>query len=128
MTDEELALSTKLCAHLEFDQIDGILWVRSEESDSGFRGTPGARVADVEFGLEGDGETVPDISDPATIGVMMQMTREAWGEECFLYPRVDKNGRLVEWAVGRGHSEIIGAGATRGLAVGGTLLAAWGES
>jgi len=42
----------------------------------------------------------PDLTDPATIGCLLALVREAWGEPSIAtYPRVTSDGRVDGWRV-----------------------------
>ena len=70
MTEEQIALSRRAVACKGWKWLPGTSywWVGSQD-----------RVADEERGtLRTDGSLLPDLADPATLGCLLALVREAW--------------------------------------------------
>jgi hypothetical protein len=76
MTDEQIALARRAVACKGWRWMPGMSywWCGSQD-----------RVVDDERGtLRTDGDLLPDLQDPATLGCMLALVREAWGEPTYL--------------------------------------------
>ena len=118
MTDEMIALSRRAVACKGWRWMPGMhavdLKTRSEA-----RVMQGTADLIVRY-LEGDrylGGSVPDLTDPATLGCLLALVREAWGDPgMFALPR----GRKVrpDWAVFAGEtSDLVCAAPTEAEAL-----------
>lgn len=77
---------------------------------------------------------LPDIDDPATLGCLMALVREAWGDgealgiAAHAMPQIDRDGLVVKWHVWIDKnfmdSRVVGCGATEAEALVAALDAA----
>ena len=124
----------RLAAHPRFR------WIPGARDSKGWRVievAPDGVYALVAFGMESDWERVadmgpPDLSDPATIGCLVGMLREAWPHAC-VHPTWSLSGGplgpVAGWRATRAYGEAKRFDAdTEGEAVALALLAAWGET
>lgn len=64
-------LSRRLVSAPGFRPMAGMLWVWGSAAD------PMCRRQDIDVGVAG---ALPDLDDPATLGCLLALVREAWGE------------------------------------------------
>jgi len=120
MTDDELTLAKRLGAH-EFFWRNGMAvgHVDDPESVTGW-------LSPTTWALIEDEGTIPNLSDAATKGVLLEMVREAAAcPMAWTFPR-----STTEWEVqafSDPEERILGEALTEGAALATALLAAWGE-
>jgi len=112
MTPEETRLARELTANRRWEWRDGVAHVRECHAGWSYRHKDNDAPRGRSFG-----DHIPDLSDPATRGCLLEMVREATGDA---YTTVDHfcDG---DWACGGEYAP------TEGAALAKALLAAWGE-
>ena len=89
-----------------------------------------SRVTDAGWPTEDDSDPLPDLTDPATLGCLLALVREAWGVSSLIYR--PWNGAIRAWRVVTfAHDEdwmavarLLGEGATEAEALVAALEAA----
>ena len=102
MTDEQTALSRRAVACRGFRWVPGMLTL------DGFRLSP----------VDADGDDPPDLTDPATLGCLLALVREAWGMPTGITVSYSSDGGLwgVSWS-GATHVGWCGRGVTEAEAL-----------
>jgi hypothetical protein len=101
MTDEQIALARRAVACKGWRWMPGMLAV--EWSAPGMSLT-GGRPVRVDDGWHEVGVWLPDLSDPATLGCLLALVREAWGDPTICVVLDLSDGY---WHVGRWEDEGI---------------------
>jgi hypothetical protein len=142
MNEEQIALARRAIACHGWKWMPGMLAVRAEEPPFLSEGCDPARllwrtcrvyeVSETKFVRCSDnafGPTstafIPDLTDPATLGCLLALVREAWGMPTGIVVRYNDDTRrwLVSWA-GATHGGECGSGDTEAEALVAALEAA----
>jgi hypothetical protein len=105
MTDEMIALSRRAVVCPKWRWMPGMLWVVSRVApleDYAGRIVEGARRAPSGPGL-------PDLRDPATLGCLLALVREAWGDSTLHVVCAGGSRELGVWHARWGTSSRRGA-------------------
>jgi len=108
MTDEMIALSRRAVACPKWRWMPGMLATRPELSPAGLRVTMS--------NLPMQSMWLPDLTDPATLGCLLALVREAHGDPV-LFARFRSARVRPDWAVSWDGSDVIATGATEAEAL-----------
>ena len=120
MSDDMIALSRRAVACRGWRWMPGMRWIVTRAApleDYAGRIVEGARRAP-------DGPGLPDLTDPATVGCLLALVREAWGCAVMTSPDYDyddearQGPNVIEWrAVETMRWTTVGEGATEAEAL-----------
>lgn len=111
MTPEMIDLAKRAVACRGWRWMPGML--HGTQGEGGLKWT--SRFSDL--GLHVDADRLPDLTDPATLGCLLALVREAWGDSgMFVRPRGSK--MRPDWAVFTGqNSDLVCAASTEAEAL-----------
>ena len=120
MTEEQIALARRAVACKGWWWMPGMRWVNDPAKPLTSEGDEGRH----EYGYTPPKYGIPDLTDPATLGCLLALVREAWGDSgMFVRPRGSK--MRPDWAVFTGaNSDIVCAALSEAEALVAALEAA----
>lgn len=78
MTEEQIALARRAVACRGWRWMPGMLWLNDPSHPITSDGDEGRH----EYGYTPPKYGIPVLEDPATLGCLLALVREAWGDEC----------------------------------------------
>lgn len=125
MTPETIALAKRALRCSAWRWLPGMRWIAVVTDDDGEEYEDGAQGRiENGYGDDADEAGLPDLTDPATLGALLSLVRDAWGPATWAQPYADgSQWRVHRWRPDPGEPwggvppECIGASEAEALVV-----------